>query len=79
MKQKSEMKKMLLPNYGDLFTIKEFKELCDDGCFIDWDGTGQYSDEEFIYGDPWNDTANPSDFRAGNIRTDFTHVMWFNK
>jgi len=79
MKPKLEMTKEPIPDYGELFTIEEFKEYCDDGSFIDYDETGRYSDGKFIYGDPWNDTANPSDFVKGNINMEFTHVMWFNR
>lgn len=70
------MKLRPLSDFGDLFTLQEFIELCKDGCFIDYDGTGYYafidkqSDKE-IY---------PSDvIKKQKVDTKFTHVMWYNK
>ena len=60
---------------GDLMTIKEFRECCDDGGFIDSDGFGYYSTKTHES----NITAYPSDFTNGKTRTDFTHVCWYNK
>ena len=68
-----------IPNYGDLFTIEEFIDYCEDGMFIDWDGNGLYSDGKFIYGSSGKYVVYPSDIVAGNIRKKFSHVMWFNK
>lgn len=65
-----------IPDYGDLFTLKEFIDQCLYGCFTDDDGSGYYSDGEIYFaGEP----ANPSDLVAGHIRKDRSHVMWFNK
>lgn len=69
------MKKHEKNNYGDLMTFDEFKECCESGGFIDYDGSGNYAtaDEES------NITINPSDIEEGVYRTDFTHVMWYNR
>ena len=60
---------------GDLMTFKEFKECCNDGGFIDYDGYGYYSNETHKS----NITIYPSDITDGKIRTDFTHVCWYNR
>jgi hypothetical protein len=64
-----------LPDYGDLFTLKEFEQDCKSGMLIDYDGTGYYAFKDEMSDKP----ANPSYFKAGDIDRDFTHVMWFNK
>ena len=43
--------------------------------FVDSDGSGDYSKEGVIY---WID-ASPSDFMAGKINKEYSHVVWFNK
>ncbi len=64
-----------LPDYGTLMTLEDFKECCMDGSFIDYDGSGNYATET----QQSNIDIHPSDVLAGKIRTDFTHVMWFNR
>ena len=32
-----------IPEYGDLMTIEEFIKNCEDGIFIDYDGSGYYA------------------------------------
>ena len=60
---------------GDTFTLENFIELVNDGLFIDSDGYGYYATEDaksdvYIY---------PSDIKEGLYRSDFTHIIWFNK
>lgn len=60
---------------GDMYTIEEFKDLCQKRAFIDDDGYGNYATETSksdvqIY---------PSDVTENIIRTDFPYVIWFNK
>ena len=59
----------------DIYTLDEFLEECRSGLFLDTDGSGNYAKEGVIY---WVD-ANPSDFMAGRINKEYTHVAWFNK
>lgn len=60
---------------ADVFTIEEFISDCKSYCLLNSDGYGYYG---FI--DKKSDLpANPSDILSGNIRTDFTHVYWYNK
>jgi len=61
--------------HGDLFTMEEFREDVQCGGFIDSDGSGNYATE-----DKQSDIGiYPSDFKGNRVRSDFTHVMWFNK
>lgn len=58
----------------DVYTIKEFKELCKTGMFIDYDG----------YGHPVkNNMADPSIYikpsKLNEIPSDASHIVWFNK
>lgn len=64
-----------IPSYGNLMTMEEFKEDVDGGGFIDYDGSGNYSDGKEMT----NITINPSDIQSNEYRKDFTHVVWFNK
>ena len=60
---------------NDIYTLSSFKSMCKSGGFIDYDGSGVYSD-----GIQKSDIAiYPSDIIAGNYRKDFTHVIWYNK
>jgi hypothetical protein len=77
--EKEKLEKRELSKYGDLFTLEEFKNDCLEGYFNNYDGTGLYSDGVYEYGNPWENTARPSDFISGKNRTDFSHVVWFNK
>lgn len=65
-----------LPDYGDLMTVEDFAEAVRSGCFIDYDGFGEYATATQtsrirIY---------PSEFRRTKIVDKrFTHIIWFNK
>jgi len=59
----------------DVYTLKEFIEMCKSGGFVDSDGFGVYAFE-----DKKSDIKiYPSDIRGGKIRNDFTHIVWYNK
>lgn len=62
---------------GTLYEISKFKELCDEAhqTFTDEDGIGYYATETAKS----NIVIKPSDFTYDMVRTDFTHVLWFNK
>lgn len=64
-----------IPEYGDLITFEDFKEMCESGGFIDYDGSGNYSTKTQMS----NIDVYPSDIKSGRYRTDFTHVVWFNR
>jgi hypothetical protein len=61
---------------GDIFPIKQFISMCESGGFIDSDGFGNYATKTQIS----DIEIYPSDVvKHKSIRTDFTHVVWFNK
>lgn len=63
-----------LPDYGDLMTVKDFKEACDAGGFIDYDGSGHpVKDGKMMR----SFDVKPS--QRDKIPADATHVMWFNR
>lgn len=58
----------------DVYTVKEFREACACGGFIDYDG----------YGYPVKDGKADPDViiqpsRLGEIPDDATHIVWFNR
>lgn len=58
----------------DVYTIKEFKELCDSGAFIDYDGWG------YPVKDSMADNSIvivPSALLC--IPSDATHIVWYNR
>jgi len=60
---------------GDIFPIASWISNCRSGGFIDYDGFGHYAtltEESSIM-------VYPSDVKAGKIRNDFTHVIWYNR
>ena len=58
-----------------LIPIKEFEASCKFGAFTDSDGEGCYATETEVS----DIEASPNAFVNGNIRTDFSHVCWYNK
>lgn len=60
---------------GKMMTLDEFVKNVNSGGFIDYDGSGSYSD-----GVQESDVSiYPSDIQVGNYRKDFTHVIWYNR
>lgn len=70
------MKTKPVPDYGDMFTIKEFISLCECGALIDYDGSGYYAESQKTMTDV---VCSPSDVMNGKIDNRFGYVMWFNK
>lgn len=62
-----------VPDYGDLFTVKEFKEMMDDGTFYN-DGYGHPVKNEKM--DLSIEICPPG---TTEWPEDATHIMWFNK
>jgi hypothetical protein len=71
------MKLEKLPDYGDHMTIEEFEAACQNGGFIDYDGTGNYATDREMS----DIEVSPSDITAKNYKRKplFSHVVWFNK
>lgn len=60
--------------YGYLMTIEDWKESCDQGGFIDYDGDGDILDDDVFLEDlRW---VSPSDRKRV---TKGTHILWYNK
>ena len=59
----------------DVYTIEKFKGICKSGGFIDYDGFGVYAYKD----KKSNIEIYPSDVQKGNVRSDFTHVVWYNR
>jgi len=66
-----------IPDYGDLMTMEDWLDCVESGGFIDYDGSGRYSDGKRMANKP----VYPSDVEAGRLlkETEFTHVVWFNR
>jgi hypothetical protein len=66
-----------LPNYGTLMTIEDWLENVTGGGFIDYDGSGNYSDGKRMS----NKSVSPSDVDSDQImkNKEFTHIIWFNR
>ncbi len=70
-----ETKMEPIPEYGDLMTMKDFEECVESGGFIDYDGSGNYSDGKQMS----NISVYPSDVIANNHDKTWGFVVWFNK
>ena len=64
-----------LPDYGDHMTFEQFKQACESGCFIDYDGSGNYANETQMT----DIGISPSDFEDNTYLTNYSHVVWFNR
>ncbi len=63
-----------IPSYGDLMTVSEFREHCESGMFIDYDGHGYPATEKQMDGGV---TIRPSSRTL--IPEWATHIVWFNR
>jgi len=61
--------------HGSLMTLEDFVDSCKSGGFIDYDGFGNYSTKDKIS----DITIYPSDVEANELRSNFTHVTWYNR
>ena len=75
LKETPEMRPFSTLDRKCLMTIKEFKSDCGYGAIMDSDGVGYYATDKEVS----NIEARPSAFVDGIIRSDFTHVCWYNK
>ena len=64
-----------IPNYGDVMTLKKFIKAVKDGCFIDYDGSGNYLEFDKMT----NISIYPSDIDYKMIRKQFNKIIWFNR
>lgn len=75
LKETPEMKPFSDLDRKCLMTINEFKTHCKYGGIMNSDGVGYYATDSEVS----NIEAIPSAFMDGVIRSDFTHVCWYNK
>lgn len=65
----------ILPPYGALLPVDDFLALCEEGYFTDDGGVGFY-----VSGQRKSSiVVRPSDVLLGELRSEFTHVLWLNK
>ncbi len=64
-----------LPDYGDLFTMKEFVRDCEKGYLTNYDGHGFLAASNQMS----NIIVHPSTRHHYANDNRFTHVMWFNR
>ena len=67
------MKKLKDFDYGDLFTLEEFKKMCESNYVTNDDGLGYAVDDWQVYDEEYVDCE------LLNVPTGTTHVLWFNK
>lgn len=60
--------------HDDVYTVAEFKEKCDCGAFIDYDGSGCTVKDGFADLD-----SNVKPSTRHEIPEDVTHIVWFNR
>jgi len=75
--KKPQIKLKKIPDFGDLMTIDEWKENCQCGAYVNDDGIGNLAYHNQIS----NIVVYPSmifDEEFDSIKSDFTHVVWFN-
>jgi len=70
--------KLNVPGYADLMTIKEFKEDCDNGLFIDYDGWGNLVSAKTGKS---HKVVEPSEAVKWTKETmpKYEYVIWYNK
>jgi hypothetical protein len=66
--------KVNFPGEDDVYTVEEFKEMCECGGFIDYDGFG-YPVKDSLADE--NITVFPS--KLNKIPLDATHIVWYNR
>lgn len=74
--------KTIIPDFGDMIKVDEFKDNVDCGGFIDYDGYGYYVSDGYAWKKP---KVYPSEIIDNNNfineckEQGITHVCWFNK
>lgn len=65
-----------IPDYGEVFHLDQFIEDCKHNTYIDYDGSGYYSDGKVMFTD---EQVLPSDIVRGKINYSYKFVIWFNR
>jgi len=64
-----------IPDYGEIMTLNQFKNICRNGGFIDSDGFGYYLEEDKVT----DIVIYPSDVKHKSLRYELNRIIWFNK
>ena len=82
-----------IPEGSDVYTIEEFIKMVEEGCFIDYDGWGNYATVTEVS----DEVIHPSDISGRTSRfnqktekmevisvekklnKNFTHIVWYNR
>lgn len=64
-----------IPDYGDVYTVKEFKEMCESGGFTDSDGSASL----LLDGKATDVGIRPSLVVFGVDLSRYSGVIWYNK
>lgn len=59
--------------------LDEFIEDCREGCLIDYDGFGYYSNSKTDHEELDELRVYPSQIKAGVINRDYKYVHWYNR
>ena len=65
-----------IPEYADVFEMKEFIQCCKCGGFIDYDGYGHPAVNNLMNEDI---LLKPSEILEDKYDKRFTHMVWFNR
>lgn len=65
-----------IPDYGDVYSMERFKEHCDCGAFINYDGFAHPILNGMMDGDV---EIKPSQIRKGKYVKKYESVVWFNR
>ncbi len=82
-----------IPKDSDIYTIKEFIEMVETGCFIDYDGYGYYAtateiSDEVIHPSDISGKTDTFDEKTMKIKIvevpkklnkNYSHVVWYNR
>mgnify|MGYP000879903244 CR=1 FL=1 len=70
--------KLNVPEYADLMTIEEFKEDCDNGLLIDYDGCGNFVSAKTGNTDIPVSPSDTANWTKENM-PDYEYIAWYNK
>lgn len=70
------IKQVQQETFGDVYTLEQFCELCDDGVITEYDGVGYFHNGEVECRNIsiWDDTLSPKD-----VWGKYPYVIWYNR
>ena len=70
---------MKMPDNNMVLELDEFIEDCNNGCLIDDDGVGYYSNSKTEHENLDELLVYPSQITRGIINRDYKYVHWYNR